>query len=236
MKFSILVPTRERPEIFARMIQSAKYSQGTDCEVLVFFDTDDVSKDSYDLTLADDAIMEDVKSVGFAWNRLAEDAQGEFLMMANDDIVFEQDWDMKLLPLIAERLPADGFSVFWCADGTGRKACTFPFVSRKWYEALGYLAPTCFNFLWHDTWVGDIAQRANRGLFIPEVLIEHRHFSLKDTDGRAKAGYDETYRRNREGTGRSFATEDRRRFATTAKERAVDAQTIRRAIERYGSE
>jgi hypothetical protein len=232
MKFSILVPTRQRPEIFARMIQSAKYNESVDCEVLIFFDEDDASKDSYDLTLADDAIMEDVNSVGFAWNRLAEDAQGEFLMMANDDIVFEQDWDMKLLPLLEARLPADGFSVFWCEDGTRRSACTFPFVSRKWYEALGYLAPTCFNFLWHDTWVGDVAQRANRGFHIPEVLIEHRHFSLKDETGQLKAKYDDTYRRNREGAGRSFATKDRRMFAITAKARALNAQTIRSAIER----
>ena len=143
--FSILCPSRGRPDIFARMAESA-LCDDADCEILVFLDEDDRQVPNYSRDLIDYIIIDKVHSVGCAWNLLAKKAAGDFLIMGNDDLVFERDWDKKLIKIFKERMPEDNLFVAWCEDGTKRKESTFPIVSRPWYETLGYLTPEIFHF------------------------------------------------------------------------------------------
>jgi len=222
--FSILCPSRGRPDLFARMAESAKYAPDADCEILAFLDDDDETALDYRRDLIDDVVIGQVKSVGVAWNRLAERCSGQYLLMGNDDLVFEPEWDKKLLKVFAQRLPVDGLFVAWAEDGSKRGNGTFPIMTRLWYEVLGYFTPTRFHFLWNDTWVTDIALRAKRGFYIPDVLIEHRHFTFH------KAEYDATYRRHREGQGLK-TQEDRRVYTDSLADRKADARAILRKIE-----
>lgn len=192
---SLLVPSRGRPELLRRMITSAKSCGAGMHEILVRLDSDDSTFRKYDRHSVNVLKTGMTASVGVCWNELARLAKGDWLMMGNDDLVFmSENWDCALKNRL-ESAWDDKIFVAWCNDGSNKasKRCAFPIVSRKWYETLGYFAPECFHFLWHDTWVWDIGVKLDRLLHIPDILIEHRHFAFK------KAVYDDTYRRHREG-------------------------------------
>lgn len=197
---SVLCPTRGRPEIFNRMVESAFDGQSDDqVEILAYIDADDDEAMAYKELPAIGRVkifMGEVRTVGQAWNKLARRAQGSLLMMGNDDLIFwTKGWARLIFAELAAKAPADGLFMAWTDDGSGKSAgrCAFPIVTRRWYETVGYFAPECFHFLYHDTWIHDIAKRVDRAIYLPNILIEHAHFSFK------KAKYDETYRRHRVG-------------------------------------
>lgn len=225
---SILCPSRGRPDIFRRMVDSALNMGTGRSEVLVYLDEDDPQRSAYPLMLIDEVLTGPSETLGKIWNQLARVAKGDLLMMANDDLVFAtKDWDQRIIETIDRTRPADDIFVAWADDGApnSAKRCTFPIVSRRWFELLGYLAPECFHFLWHDTWVGDIGKRLERTLPIADVLIEHRHFAFK------KAAYDATYRRHRQGHDNAAKRkEDAATFARTVDDRERDVHKLRQYI------
>lgn len=227
-KISILCPTRGRPDLFNRMVISAfdRSSDRRRFEILAYVDDDDPKKDLYRDDENDGVriVIGPPVRVGVAWNELARIAVGSLLMMGNDDLVFvTNDWDTKISTTI-ESLPwRDRMFVVWCDDGGDQpsRRCTFPIVSREWVDVLGYFAPTCFNFLYHDTWIHDIGRMIDRTYFIEDVLIEHRHFT------RNKRLYDDTYRRHREGAdNQKRRREDKVTFVNRVGERERDARKI----------
>lgn len=221
---SILCPSRGRPDLLQRMLDSMSKTAGSreNYEVLIYLDQDDPTRRKYldGAIEADSYTIGNAKTVGRAWNVLAAESRGDYLMMGNDDHVYiTPQWDRLILDVISERSQSDSVFVAWVDDVTGKaqKRCAFPIVSRKWYNALGYFTPERFKFFYHDTWIWDIGKRLNRTLFIPEVLIEHRHFTI------SKAEYDDTYRRNRSGQ----ANADKRIFEATANVRRADAKKLK---------
>lgn len=238
---SILCPTRGRPKLFERMLRSihSTIASHRNIEILIYLDHDDPRLSSYDAIIdygdrpkyrmyapsLDDG---KARTVGEAWNILAHAAVGEYLLMGNDDHVYmTPHWDQKLLDILSERMPKDGIFVAWVDDKTGKAArrCAFPIVSRKWYETLGYFTPECFNFLYHDTWIWDVGKRLDRTFYIPEVVIEHRHFAFK------KAEYDDTYQRHRVGVENARRREvDKQMFNSMAGQRQSDAYKLKDLI------
>ena len=92
-------------------------------------------------------------------------------------------------------------------------------------ETLGYFAPPYFEFGYNDTWIMDLAQRVGRLRYIPEVTIEHRHFT-------APNGYprDATTEMNRQGQGRR----DKERYDILEPIRALDAAKLQHVIDEDG--
>lgn len=129
--------------------------------------------------------------VGAIWNELASQANGQLLMMGNDDLMCtSQNWDVSLDNTV--RRYADKLYVAWFNDGiNGQKHCAFPIVSRKWYETLGYFVPEDFMFFCHDTYLFHLARDLGRLLYIPDRL-EHWHHSTPHMKR------DETTKRNRD--------------------------------------
>lgn len=228
-KISILCPSRGRPDIFQRMVNSAVNTGIGHFEIFVYLDEDDPQRSAYPLTLVDKVLTGSSQRLGKIWNQLAHSSTGDLLMMANDDLVFmTREWDRLIIESLDKEAPSDDIFVAWVNDGhrhwTSR--CTFPIVSHRWFEILGYLAPECFHFLWHDTWVGDIGKKLDRTLPILDVLIEHRHFSF------GKAKYDDTYRRHREGSNNTAKrNKDKLMFKQTDDERQRDAEKLRQHME-----
>jgi len=216
------------------MVESAHEHGVGDFEIFAYLDDDDPTWDKYSGKINGvckvDWHVDPPLSVGKAWNKLAADCRGDYLFMANDDLVFHTpEWDR----LLQEApLPSDGIFVAWANDAwandgrsQSRTKCCFPYVSRAWYECLGYLAPECFHFLWHDTWVWDVGRRLDRLFHIDHVLIEHRHFTCH------KAKYDATYRRHREGSAAvSKRHQDQRMFERTADQRQHDVNKLRQLM------
>jgi hypothetical protein len=115
--------------------------------------------------------------------------------------------------------------MFWPDDGINAgNHCAFPIVSRQWIDALGYFTPECFLFFYHDTWIYDIAKKINTEVYIPEIEIEHLHFTAN------KSNYDRTYQMHRMTNKNAI---DKDMFIKTDKARDSAAKEIRRRIESY---
>lgn len=217
---SILCPTRERPELVKRMMKSAIQTASGDIEILLGIDADDKSYLDLKPCYGEKCFYPKNRTVGEIWNLLATRCHGDFLMMGNDDLVFQtRGWDL----LIPEY--KDGIFVAWFDDGSPKAnfRCAFPIVSRKWYETLGYFTPECFKFFYHDTWIHDIGKRVGRTHYISEAIVEHKHFAFK------KAPMDETYKRNRRAP---LSAMDGETFSERVEQREADAEKIRAIMEK----
>lgn len=192
---SLLCPTRERPDLVERYIQSinntATYPER--CEVLLYVDNDDPKFESY-IKVCDKTRSETPlkriglftglrKSISISWNDLAEQSLGDILIMGNDDLVFiTKNWDV-ILEQESNSFSDDIYCLFFHDTVHNNPTfCAFPMVSRKWYETLGYFTPGVFNFQYNDTWISDLADRIGRKRKISDVVMEHRHW--KTTKGK----------------------------------------------------
>lgn len=171
------------------MVDSARSTARGEVEILVGIDGDDPELERYRDYSLPIRIFPAGTRVGIIWNFLANAARGDILAMANDDLVFvSEGWDLEALRIRDEA--GDKRIMIWPDDGSDRtwERCAFPWVTREWYEAVGYFAPPHFEFLCNDTWITDISPRIVKA---PTIKLDHRHFSF------GKAEYDETYARNR---------------------------------------
>jgi len=162
---SILTPTRGRPDMARRMMDSA----GEGHEFLFYVDDDDPQKDNYDVP----HVVGPRARLGVVWNYLARKAKGDYLMMGNDDLIFRsENWAERL----QEVLPSDEIGVACFDDGINQgRHFAFPIITRRWYELVGQFTAEVFTFGFHDTWIFDIANRVARAYYIGDVLVEHIH-------------------------------------------------------------
>lgn len=181
MKISILCPSRGRPVSCEEMVHSAMINAAKpfDVEVLVYVDDDDPLASQYNIN---DVIVRGPRiGVGRAWNVLAEKCTGDILWMGNDDLRYvATGWDESLREAFMDIGFDDGIAMVYCDDGiNGKQHAAFPAVSRHWYRHLGYFAPECFRFFYHDTWIQDVARRVGRVIYHADKLIEHRHHTTE---------------------------------------------------------
>ncbi|MCB5909705.1 aspartyl/asparaginyl beta-hydroxylase domain-containing protein [Streptomyces pinistramenti] len=242
---SLLCPTRNRVDnlnTFLRSVQRTAAAPGR-IEVLCYVDDDDPSLPEY-RALFDrarthyGAIGRCALHVGppigvaAAWNHLAEHADGDFLLMANDDQLYvDYGWDVALDQRADDltRLHEDAvLCLYFDAAQYPEGGCDFPIVSRPWYDTLGYFVPTIFQQWEVEKWVFDLAQRLGRLYPVPGVFVEHRHYQDY------KAPFDDTYQRHRMTREKSFA--DHALFLRTEGRRVaeVDKLAARTVRERRG--
>ena len=239
---SLLCPSRGRPNDLERFILSVT-DTATDpgrVEILVYVDDDDPLKFDYILKHKSLCLEGNVQSLmnlnvffdeplstPLLNNILAEHAQGDVLMLANDDQVFcDKGWDNRLDEETAKY--SDDIYCMWFNDGWyGEDICTFPIVSRRWVETLGYLTTPVFEKFNGDLWIWQIGQMVGRLHYIPDILVEHLH---PDT-GKAEA--DETTARNLRGRR---PDRDRAMFAKFERYRILDAWLLKEAIENWSKD
>lgn len=239
---SLLCPTRGRPAFAERLLESVARTaaQPGRVELLFYVDSDDPERAAYEafaarLTQGPLALgrctvfVGEPMSVSRSWNILARQCVGDLFVMANDDQVYvDAGWDTRL-DREASAYP-DGIFCMWFNDGiNGVRHCAFPIVSRTWYETLGYFTPGIFEFLYNDTWVMDIAVRLGRTHYIPDVLVEHRHFTA------GKSEFDDTYQRHRTGASDGRAARDGERYAQSVLQREHAAAALRKIIGQHGT-
>ena len=158
-------------------------------------------------------------SVSKSWNTLAQKCSGSLLMMANDDQLYiDYGWDYHLDKYVGESRD-EIFAMFFEDGQYPPDGGDFPIVSRRWYETLGYFTPGIFEFWYNEAWIFDVANRLQRIIRIPKVLVEHLHYS------NYKAVLDDTYKRHRlnfEKSDRDYAL-----FERTGVEREAAAEKLR---------
>ena len=203
-------------------------------EILVYVDEDDPEQFEYLVThksLSADSrvvnlfnfetLIDEPLTTPRINNILAERAQGNILMIANDDQIFvDNGWDIRI-DQEASKFP-DEIYCMWFNDGRYKETiCTFPILSRKWVNTLGYIEPFLFEHFNCDLWTWQIGLLIDRLNYIPDILVEHRH---PDT-GKSKA--DETTNRNTRG-GRP--NRDEAIFAKFERYRILDASLLNDVI------
>lgn len=216
---SLLCPTRGRADWLRRMVSSALKTATGDIEFCFYVDDDDL--DHAELARGFGKVMVGPRIThSDCWNKAAELADGDLLMLAADDLVFRtKGWD----EAFAEAMPPDGIAYVHGRDGLhdfrlGTHGC----ISRTWMETLGYFTAPYFCGDYADLWLHDLAEAIGRRVYLEDVLIEHMHPAA------GKAEWDLTHaerlaRMEREDPGAIYQAR--------AAERARDAEKLAAVIE-----
>ena len=179
---SLLTPTRERPDRFKKMYQSAKQMADGEFEVVAVLNKEDPTADRYpkadNISYVRVPKPADNKLSGL-WNEAAKNASGDILMMCADDFVFTaMGWD-RLLEGAFAAVP-DGIVMVYGNDGSPRRAPIAPAVTRKWFEICGEFTPKHLQGWFSDEWIWSIAAELHRVIYIPELTFTHEQAAERD--------------------------------------------------------
>jgi hypothetical protein len=182
---SFCCPSRGRPELARRLVDTAKSTQQGNTEFLFYLNDDDPTLEQYK-----DLLKEKYYTVGpnqstcYSWNLMAKKAKHDIVMLMGDDVqVQTQNWDQLIMDQfnnykdkILMVVPSDGRY-----KGTKLLADTVKLwpdeplpaahfaVHRNWINTLGYLAPPFF-WHWHvDSYTQKVARKLGRCLYLPTV-------------------------------------------------------------------
>ncbi len=191
---SIICPTRNRPNNVIRLVKSAlnlKSASGK-VEFLFFVDSDDKSFPSALLETHNESIKIVTgprQWISNAHNTLYSHAQGEFLMTAGDDMVFEtQNWD-QIIKENFELYPDKIVLLFGDDKAThSGKIAIHGFFHQHWVHVLGTWVQPGRGSLW-DLWTTENARKLGRLRFLPNLVIPHIHYR----QGEKNAEFDSTY-------------------------------------------
>lgn len=156
---SVLIPARGRPLELARCIRSLRdaSARDPDIEVLVAIDDDDEAFQRSPFTDPSARLLTGPRpaTLGAKLNRLAEAARGEILWFIADDYVMDSPgWQEHFRAEVAT-LPG-GIGVLYPHDELHDDHASFPLITRRMYETVGYFAPVWFPFWFVDTWWDEI--------------------------------------------------------------------------------
>tara|TARA_B100000424_G_scaffold66595_1_gene49155 strand:+ start:549 stop:1265 length:717 start_codon:yes stop_codon:yes gene_type:complete len=197
---SFCCPSRGRPTLAKRLIDTATKTQKYHTEFLFYLNDDDETLEEYK-----DLLDEKYYTVGpnqstcYSWNLMAQKASHDIVMLMGDDVqVQTRNWD-ELIANEFDRyedkilmvVPSDGRN-----KGTGKTGIDDPMlwpdeplpaahfaVHKNWINTLGYLAPPFF-WHWHvDTYTQKVARKLNRCLFLPTVTFKAKKI-INDNAGK----------------------------------------------------
>jgi hypothetical protein len=217
---SLLLPTRGRPALARRFLDSVAEHTGdlADVEVVLYVDEDDV--DSH--TLGHDRvrvtrIIGPLASMGSYNTACLERSAGSIVMLVNDDVIIRTSgWDDHVRAL--DREYADRIYLGYPNDlFKRRQVSAFPILSRTTCDLLESPFPSEYRGGLIDYHLRDIFERlrkldGRRIRYLPHVVFEHCHYRT------GKNVFDETYRRrNRFGDDATFLALRSRRRALAAR-------------------
>jgi hypothetical protein len=233
---SILIPTRKRRDGFIRAMHSGIETavDPLSLEFVAYVDDDD---DSYrEIAKHYDPMVKLVFVKGprivlsNMWNKCAEAAHGDILMLGNDDIVFRtHGWDQQVVTEIAKfqdrivMVHGNDGSGSGMPSGTGGFG-THPFITERWVEILRYFTPPFFSSDFADTWINELANGIGRRRYVP-FTIEHMHPLF------GKAEIDQTTRDRRK---RHAADDVERLYQDLASLRQSDIEKLKAAMRENG--
>ena len=196
---SFCCPSRGRPELAKRLIDTATSTQQYETEFLFYLNEDDPKLDQYR-----DTINEKHYTVGpnqstcYSWNLMCEKSKNDVVMLMGDDVqVKTKDWDR----LIIEQFEKYEDKILMVVPSDGRPKGTKNLGSeiklwgdeplpaahfalhKNWTNTLGYLAPVFF-WHWHvDSYTQKVARKLNRCMYLPTVEFKAKKI-LNDNAGR----------------------------------------------------
>jgi len=206
MKVSVLIPSRKRADMLKESVKTWLHS---DVEILVIIDEDD-DKSKYEQI--PNIRLYRSRRHGYQnlheyYNRLASKAQGDWLMLGNDDAyMMTENWP----DLITQDPKYPQVLNVWNEQDN-----LFPLISRAWYEATGHYSQNTHA----DSWVQQTAELIGASTYVPGIKIKHLGEELSD----------ETHQEVRSVVGQSSEA-----YRRMTEERKEDARKINEYIERRG--
>jgi hypothetical protein len=196
---SFSCPSRGRPKLAKRLIETATATQKGETEFLFYLNDDDPTLEEYrDLIDEKHYTIGPNQSTCFSWNLMCEKSKHDVVMLMGDDVqVNTQDWDQLIVDQINKYedkilmvVPSDGRIKgtknlgneikLW--DDTPLPAAHFA-VHKNWTNTLGFLAPPYF-WHWHvDSYTQKVARRLNRCLYLPTVEFKAKKI-MNDNAGK----------------------------------------------------
>lgn len=169
---SILCPSRGRPALAKKMIDSAISTAVSPVEIILYINDDDPYLSEYQQLIDSKYyIVGPDRSPAYSWNRLAEICQGDILFLMGDDATFgTSGWDQMVETEFA-KIPDRIACVYPVVPGIKKVNNPHFCVHRNWVNALGYFVPPHFWHWYVDTWTRELAQRIDR-------YIRMDHFPL----------------------------------------------------------
>jgi len=176
---SILCPSRGRPQLAKKMVDTALSLAGAPIEILIYLNDDDPELDNYRALIDNQyLIVGPDRSPAYSWNRLAEVARYDLLFLMGDDAWFETDnWALKI-SAVFDQYPDKIVFAFPSVDGLEWRGgqltkdhCPHFVVHKNWVRVLGYFVPPQFWHWYIDTWFRDIAKAIGRFRSIDDVKV-----------------------------------------------------------------
>lgn len=162
------------PKFFGEMFKSFRGTSTAHNELIINRDTD--------------------KTITQIINKVWEVNRGyDFYHITNDDVIYHtKGWDSKFIDLAKERGPG----VYYGNDlFMGENLATFPFISGKLVEAVGFLQEPSLIRYYGDTVWSALAKECKCLHYVPEVIIEHKTFFNGKREGKPDA---EAYKKDSE--------------------------------------
>lgn len=177
---ALLCPTKGRPELCRRMIESA-VKTASDVTVYVARSQDENERYIHHLQSVKHApiwstILPDGMPPAHKWNLLAQDAmtnpEHKLFMLAADDMVFSTPlWDKALLDHY--NALENKIHVYALQDSRDAEGTPHIIVTREWIEAMGYFVPPIFLHWFVDSWTVEIAKASGVFTHMKSYLLIH---------------------------------------------------------------
>jgi hypothetical protein len=181
---SLLLPTRGRPQLVERFLQSVVVQSAYPelIEVVLCVDEDDPA--SHTITSGQVALKTIIvprQRMGAYNSKCLQSATGDITIAVNDDVIIQtKGWDEKIRAL--DERYADGIYLGYPNDlFKGEKVCTFPILSRKTCEILAEPYPGVYKGAFIDVHLMDIFRRLERRgyprmVYAEDIVFEHVHY------------------------------------------------------------
>jgi len=189
-KFStigIFCPTRKRPASLLSLIKSITENADRPDRVhfALYVDSDDemtlglIKELNEKTNLKITVVIEPHNSrpLSDTYNLLYKHCPVDIMMQFGDDTLMRtQGWD-SIVENAFER-HTDKIALVYGRDGIHNEGFAPHYALHKnWIETIGYVSPPYFTADWSDTWMFEIAKEIKRNVFLPDLLIEHLHWT-----------------------------------------------------------
>lgn len=160
---SILTPSRSRPILAKRMVDSMLANPGCDVEILFFLNADDPALPEYQKFLnSNQYIIGPNQSTCYSWNLMAEKAKYDILFLVGDDAQIVGDNWGKLIINEFNKIPDKIACVYPRAPSVSKAKSPHFCLHKNWIKALGYYLPPIFYHWYVDTWVAEVTKALGR--------------------------------------------------------------------------
>jgi hypothetical protein len=187
IEFSFLLPTRGRPQLLRRFLDSlaATTERLDDIEVVLGIDDDDeVSRTfTHDSVRLKKVVVPPGLNMGVLNQSCFNQSTGRFVFVMNDDVVScTKGWDTQVRNVLT-RFPDEIALVHVNDDLFGTKLCSFPIVSRRASLEIGFCPPEYRRYKIDDhiyeiyTLLARFGHR--RIVFLKDVLFRHDNFEVE---------------------------------------------------------